>query len=66
MLVPRAALNAFSSAPLSVLGIALKQVQGLALGVAEIHEVGRYGPTSEPCPGLSGDLSIPSLLRVHC
>jgi len=40
ILLLRAALKPFSTQPVYVLGIALTQVQDLALGLVELHEVG--------------------------
>lgn len=39
VLLRRAVLNPFSTQPVSMLGIALAQVQDLALGFIELHEV---------------------------
>ena len=38
----RTALKPFSTQPVSELGIALTQVQDLALGLVELHEVGLH------------------------
>ena len=43
ILLLRVALNPFSTQPVFVLGIALTQVQDLALGLVELHRVG-LGP----------------------
>ncbi|PKU46357.1 rna-directed dna polymerase from mobile element jockey- hypothetical protein [Limosa lapponica baueri] len=62
VLLLRAGLNPFSSQPVSVLGIAVTQVQNLALGLAELHEV---------CTGLPFKLvwvpldGIPSFQHVN-
>ena len=47
ILLLRAALKPFSAQPKSVLEIALTQIQDLALGPAELHEVG-MGPALKP------------------
>ncbi|KAK4830883.1 hypothetical protein QYF61_013812 [Mycteria americana] len=61
--LPRAALNHIIPQPVLILGIALTQVQDLALGLVEPHEV-HTGPLLQivqvPLDG------IPSLRRVNC
>ena len=47
ILLLRAVLKPFFTQPVPVLGIALTQVQGFALGLAELHEVG-IGPYLNP------------------
>ena len=59
----RAALKPFSAQPVSVLGIALAQVQHLALGLVDLHEVGTDSllkPVQVPLDG------IPSISHVNC
>jgi len=53
-----AALKPFSAQPVSVLGIALTQVQDLLLGLVELHDVG-MGPPLKPVQVLLD--GIPSL-----
>ncbi|KAK4824031.1 hypothetical protein QYF61_009622 [Mycteria americana] len=63
VLLLKASLNPFSTQPVFVLGIALTHVQDLALGLAELHEVGT-GPNLKPVKvPLDG---TPSLQRVDC
>ncbi|KAK4816418.1 hypothetical protein QYF61_016854 [Mycteria americana] len=63
VLLCRASRNPFIPQPVLILGVALTQVQDLALGLVEPHEV-RTGPLLElvqvPLDG------IPSLRRVNC
>lgn len=40
ILLLRAVLKPLSTHPVSVLGIALTQAQGLALGLVELHDIG--------------------------
>ena len=47
ILLLRAALKPFSTQPVSVLEVAPNQMQDLALGLVELHEVG-MGPCLEP------------------
>ncbi|KAK4832535.1 hypothetical protein QYF61_023867 [Mycteria americana] len=62
-LLPRAALNPFIPHSVLILGIALTQVQNLALGLVELHEVHR-GPLLKPVKvPLDG---IPSLRNISC
>ena len=53
----------FSAQPVSVLGIVLTQMQDLALGLIELHEVG-LGRPLKPVHIPWND--IPSLLCVNC
>ncbi|KAK4810921.1 hypothetical protein QYF61_013329 [Mycteria americana] len=63
VLLCRAALNAFIPQPVLILGIALTQVQALALGLVELHEV-HMGPLLKPVQvPLDG---IPSLQQINC
>ncbi|KAK4827359.1 hypothetical protein QYF61_017284 [Mycteria americana] len=59
-----AALNPLIAKPVSMFGIALTQVQDLALGLVELHEV-RMGPPLKPVKvpldGISSLLESPSL-----
>ncbi|KAK4810873.1 hypothetical protein QYF61_013281 [Mycteria americana] len=58
-----AALNPFIPQSVLILGIALTQVQALALGLVELHEV-HMGPLLKPVQvPLDG---IPSLQRINC
>lgn len=50
---PRAALNPFSARPVFVFGIALAQVQHLALGLVQLDDIQR-GPLLKPCQGPPG------------
>ena len=52
VLLLRAALNVFSTQPVSVLGVALTHVQDLALGLVELHEV-QIGPSLKPVKSIS-------------
>ena len=63
VLLLRAALNPFSAQPVSVLGIAPTQVQDLALGLVEPHEVHTGPPLQAVQVPLDG---IPSIPRVDC
>ena len=58
ILLLRAALKSFFTQPVSVLGIVLTQVQDLALGIAELHEVGMDPPPKPVQVPLDG---LPSL-----
>jgi len=62
VLLLRAALNPFSTQPVSVHGIALTYVQNIALGLVELHEV-CMGPPLKPVK-VSQD-GIPSLQHVN-
>ncbi|KAJ7402836.1 hypothetical protein BTVI_83013 [Pitangus sulphuratus] len=59
----RAALNPLPAQPVLVLGIALTQVQYLALGFVELNEVGTNLPLKLVQVPLDG---IPSLQHVDC
>ncbi|PKU30563.1 hypothetical protein llap_19132 [Limosa lapponica baueri] len=59
----RAVLNPFSTQPVFVLGIALTQMQDLALGLVELQEVCTGPPLKPVQVPLDG---IPSLQRVDC
>ena len=63
VLLLRAALNPFSAQPVFVLGIALAQMQDLALGLVELHEV----CTGPPLKPVQDPLDcIPALQCVNC
>ncbi|KAK4826170.1 hypothetical protein QYF61_006032 [Mycteria americana] len=63
VLFRRAALNPFILQSVLILGIALTQVQDLALGLVELHDV-HMGPVLKPVKvPLDG---IPSLKRIKC
>ena len=59
----RAALKPLSAQPVALLGIALTQVQDLALGLVELHEVGMGSPLKPVQVPLDG---IHFLLHVNC
>lgn len=63
VLLPKASLAPFSVQPVLVLGIALTQVQDLALGLVELHKI-HTGPPFKPVH-VPLD-AIPSVLHVDC
>ncbi|PKU41812.1 hypothetical protein llap_7885 [Limosa lapponica baueri] len=63
VLLLRAALQPFSTQPVFVPGITMSQVQDLALGLIELHEVDMDPPLKPVQVSLDG---IPSLQRVDC